>query len=446
MCSKAASGNRTVIELRSLSKKYPIYARPSHKLLELLTLRRRSFHREFWALRDIDLEVGAGRTVGVLGPNGSGKSTLLQIVAGILRPNRGICRVSGRVAALLELGAGFDPEFTGRENVFMNGAILGLTRAQMEERLPDILEFAELGDFIDQPVKSYSSGMFMRLGFAVAVHLDPEILLVDEALAVGDLIFQHRCISRIRQLREEGRTILFVSHDLQAVTRFCDSAVLLDGGRKVMEGDPGEVVQAYQEMVFQRERRKAGRQDFVAVPADRSLAAVNTIPHVHRRYGEGGARITGIIVTDQAGGVVNHVKAGDQIEVTISVRAEDNLNDPIIGFTLRDRLGTEVSATNTSYEEVTLPPVSGGQIITAGFRFEVPPLAPGSYSLSPAVSRGNIWEHQIEDWVENAYVLQVEDTGLVYGALRLPCTARYRVQEAEEFPDGWAEESFSDTD
>lgn len=427
------------IQLRHLSKKYPVYDRPSKKLLELLSFHKLQLHNEFWALQDINLHVEQGKALGILGPNGSGKSTLLQIVAGILRPTRGERFVDGKVAALLELGAGFDPEFTGRENVFMNGAILGLTRAEMEERLTDILDFAELGSFIDQPVKTYSSGMFMRLGFSVAIHLDPEILLIDEALAVGDLLFQHRCISRIRQLREEGKTILFVSHDLQAITRFCDEALLLDGGRKVAEGAPADIVQQYQEMIFRRERRRAGQQEYLATPSDGSLAPVNTIPHIHRRYGDGKARIIGIIVTDRQGRVVNEVSSGEELELRITAKFNEDVESPILGFTVRDRLGLEITASNTSYEDVPLPPARGKDVITVSFSFRVPQLTPGSYSISPAVSRGNIWEHEIEDWIENAYILQIRDTGLVYGAMRWQCTARYRLQSAEELPPGWAD-------
>ncbi|MEJ2146223.1 MAG: ABC transporter ATP-binding protein [Acidobacteriota bacterium] len=237
------------IRLWKVSKKYPIYDTPSQKLAEMLTLRRRSFHREFWALEEIDLEVEKGTTLGIIGQNGSGKSTLLQIIAGILRQSRGECVVDGSVAALLELGAGFNPEFSGRENVFMNGAINGIPQEVMRERFDDILAFAEIGEFIDQPVKTYSSGMFVRLAFAVAIHVDPDILLVDEALAVGDMIFQHRCINRIRRLKREGKTILFVTHDLQAVSQFCDRAILLDQGKKRVDSSPEEVVHAYHALV-----------------------------------------------------------------------------------------------------------------------------------------------------------------------------------------------------
>ena len=226
---------------------------------ELLTWGKRQFHREFWALQDIDLEVSSGTTLGVIGQNGSGKSTLLQLVAGILTQTRGDCFVKGTVSALLELGSGFNLEFTGRENVFMGGAIMGLNQRQMENRLDEILAFSEIGNFIDQPVRTYSTGMFMRLAFSVAIHVDPDILLVDEALAVGDLIFQHRCFNRVRRLKAEGKTIVFVSHDLQAVTQFCDRAILLDAGRKIEDGTPGRGSPALPGADF-RARTKSSRQ------------------------------------------------------------------------------------------------------------------------------------------------------------------------------------------
>src|SRR5213593_3964413 len=213
-----------VIRARHLSKKYQIYLRPWDKLVEILRLSRTQLHQEFWALEDVSFEIEPGQTVGIIGQNGSGKSTLLQILAGIMRPTAGDCRVGGKVSALLELGSGFNPEFTGRENVFMNGAILGFDTREMQKRIDAIAHFAEIGDFMEQPVKTYSSGMFMRLAFAVAIHVDPDILLVDEALAVGDLVFQHRCMHRMNRLRENGKTILLVTHDLAAVTKLCDRA------------------------------------------------------------------------------------------------------------------------------------------------------------------------------------------------------------------------------
>lgn len=416
-----------VIDLRHLSKKYPLYSRPGYKLLELILPGRRIFHREFWSLRDVTLQVEAGTTLGIVGQNGSGKSTLLQIVAGILRQTSGECFVRGTVAALLELGAGFNAEFTGRENVFMNGAILGFSRLEMEERLERIIEFAEIGEFLDQPVKTYSSGMFMRLAFAVAIHVDPDILLVDEALAVGDMIFQHRCINRIRQLRREGKTILFVTHDLQAVTRFCDRAVLLDGGRLLEDGKPETVAQRYQALIFERERKAAARgEERLPQDQDNSLPMVDTIPHIHNRYGKKRAEVKGILLQDSDGRVLNEVRAGDEVRLVVSVEFKEAIEFPIVGFTVRDHLGVEITSSNTSYEGNQLPPGAPGERITVGFRFRIPHLRPGSYSISPAVAQGNVWEHTIEDWIDNAYIISIADSGLVYGMMKWEVEAGYR--------------------
>jgi lipopolysaccharide transport system ATP-binding protein len=415
------------IRLWKVSKKYPIYDTPSQKLAEMLTLRRRSFHREFWALEEIDLEVEKGTTLGIIGQNGSGKSTLLQIIAGILRQSRGECVVDGSVAALLELGAGFNPEFSGRENVFMNGAINGIPQEVMRERFDDILAFAEIGEFIDQPVKTYSSGMFVRLAFAVAIHVDPDILLVDEALAVGDMIFQHRCINRIRRLKREGKTILFVTHDLQAVSQFCDRAILLDQGKKRVDSSPEEVVHAYHALVFEREQRQEGSSDaWIAVQEDGALPIVRSIPYVHDRYGEGGAEIIGIIINSPEGRVATDLRAGEQLQVLVSVQFKKPTEHPIVGITIRDRMGQEICATNSAFEGLNLPAAEAGEIMTVGFSWTVPPLRPGSYSISPAVARGNIWEHQIEDWIDNAYIVNIVETGLVYGLMKVPFGVSFR--------------------
>ena len=419
-------GSVPVIHLENLSKKYPIYSSPGHKLLEFLAFRKIRLHREFWALREISLDIHQGDAIGFIGINGSGKSTLLQVVAGILQQNSGICQVRGRIAALLELGAGFNPEFTGRENVYMSGAISGFTKREMEERFSDILEFAEIGDFIDQPVKTYSSGMFVRLAFSVAIHADPDILIVDEALSVGDLIFQHRCINRIRRLQRQGKTILFVTHDLSALTQFCSRAVLLDQGRKVCEGEPEEVANRYRALVFEKESREAGPgTGHIEVDEEKGLPLINTIPYIHNRFGEGGAELLGIILHSANGEVISDVRSGQEVSALLSVRFKEDVEFPIVGLTIRDRLGTEITATNTSYEGTVLPPLQAGTIITVRLRMKIPSLRPGSYSISPGIARGNIWEHEIEDWIDNAYIINVVETELVYGLMKWEFEASY---------------------
>ncbi len=415
-----------VIQVQHLSKKYQIYDRPWDKLREILHLSRKPLHREFWALADISFEVEPGQTLGIIGQNGSGKSTLLQVLAGIMRQTRGDCHVTGKVSALLELGSGFNPEFTGRENVFMNGAILGFDTRQMEERIDAIARFAEIGDFMDQPVKTYSSGMFMRLAFAVAVNVDPDILLVDEALAVGDLIFQHRCMHRMNQLRNTGKTIVLVTHDLGAITKFCDRALLLDGGRLVEDDKPDRVVQKYRALMFERERRyggfergDAGRGESEVRLAFQDMPVVRTIPNIDHRFGSGEATLLGVELLNAQGKPTREAFGGETVVIRISARFDQDLASPIIGYTLRDRMGVELAACNTSYAGRTLRPAGKGQIFTSDFQVLLPHLAPGSYSISPAVAKGDVLRHDMCDWIDNALVFSVQTNQLIYGALRM---------------------------
>jgi ABC-type polysaccharide/polyol phosphate transport system ATPase subunit len=414
----------TVIKVEHLSKKYRIYSRPWDKLRELAGFRSAKLHREFWALDDISFELESGQTLGIIGQNGSGKSTLAQILAGIMAQTRGDCFVSGKVSALLELGSGFNPEFTGRENVFMNGAILGLDTREMEERFDQVAAFAEIGSFMDQPVKTYSSGMFMRLAFAVAVNVDPDILLVDEALAVGDLIFQHRCIHRMNQLRETGKTIVFVTHDLDAITKFCDRAVLLDSGRLLEDGKPDSVVQKYRALIFERERTYGGFDGSggpgIAQPVSRKkMPVARTIPNVDHRFGNGEAELLGIELLDESGRSTTQVTGGKPATIRISIQCKKDIDQPIVGYTLRDRLGVEMSGCNTSYVGQPLPPAKEGQIITSDFCIKLPNLAPGSYSISPAVAKGSVQRHDMCDWIDNALVFTLGSQSLIYGVMQM---------------------------
>jgi len=419
-----------VIKVRNLSKKYVIYDRPWDKLREILGLSEEPLHREFWALEDISFEVDSGATLGIIGQNGSGKSTLLQLLAGIMRQTRGDCWVTGKVSALLELGSGFNPEFTGRENVFMNGAILGLDKRRMQHRFDAIARFAEIGDFMEQPVKTYSSGMFMRLAFAVAVYVDPDILLVDEALAVGDLIFQHRCMHRMNQLRDSGKTTILVTHDLGAVTKFCDRALLLDGGRLIEDGNPELVVQKYRALIFERERSYARSSPSEAsaspVPeggvfftSDEEMPMVNTIPNIDHRFGSGEATILGLELLDERGRPIREVLGGQRVLVRLSAQLNHDIDAPILGYTIRDRMGVEISACNTSYAGKGLPPLSKGGRITSDFHVRMPQLAAGSYSLSPAVARGSLAQHDMCDWIDNALIFSLQSEQMIYGMFKM---------------------------
>ncbi len=430
-----------IIRVRHLSKKYAIYSRPWDKLIELTGLTREPRHREFWALQDVSFELEPGRTLGIIGQNGSGKSTLLQLIAGIMKQTRGDCHVEGKVAALLELGSGFNPEFTGRENVFMNGAILGLDSREMRKRFDAVARFAEIGDFMDRPVKTYSSGMFMRLAFAVAVNVDPDILLVDEALAVGDLIFQHRCMHRMNRLREQGRTILLVTHDLGAITRFCDRALLLDRGRLIEDGPPDVVVQKYRALIFQRERdygqdpgEATGFAAAAGVAFGGNIPVVRAIPNIDHRFGSGEAGILGVDLLDEQGRPVREVFGGQRVTVRISVQFRQAVAAPILGYTVRDRLGVEISACNTSFAGQSLPPARPGQIITSDFRIELPHMAAGSYSISPAVASGSVLRHDMCDWIDNALVFSLQSRSLIYGLLKMNVDVSSYISDNDDSP------------
>ena len=245
-----------VLALKNVSKKFPIYDSPLQRLREVAHWKRKKFHREFWALRDITLDLEAGTTLGVLGQNGSGKTTILQLMAGIMAPTRGEIEIRGRVATILELGAGFNPEFTGRNNVFLSGLIYGMSPGEIRGKLDEIIAFAEIGEFIDQPVKTYSNGMYVRLAFAVAVTLDPDILLIDEILAVGDSYFQHKCVRKIRDFQEEGKTLVYVTHDAEAVRNICHQAMILDYSRLLARGEPGPIAAQYLALIDSRERER----------------------------------------------------------------------------------------------------------------------------------------------------------------------------------------------
>jgi len=419
-----------VIKVQHLSKSYRIYKRNWDKLREAIGLGSGKLHREFWALDDVSFELESGHTMGIIGQNGSGKSTLLQILAGIMFQTRGDCFVNGRISALLELGSGFNPEFTGRENVFMNGAILGLDSRQMQKRFDTIAAFAEIGGFMDQPVKTYSSGMYLRLAFAVAVNVDPDILFVDEALSVGDLIFQHRCMHRMNHLRNSGKTIILVTHDLDAVTKFCDCALLLDKGRLLEQGKPDEVVQKYRALIFERERRYGGYDGSVETPESSNIVkslsempVARSISNVDHRFGNGEAELLGVELLDGSGKITSEAVGGQEVTIRVSAKFRQDVDTPILGYTLRDRLGVEMSGCNTSYALRPLPSARKDQIITSDFRVTLPYLAPGSYSISPAVAKGSIERHDMCDWIDNALVFTLRSESQVYGVMRMEVEA-----------------------
>jgi ABC-type polysaccharide/polyol phosphate transport system ATPase subunit len=428
------------VEFQGVSKSYAIYSSPGDRLKELISLNRLKRHRDFWALDDISFEVKRGETFCVVGQNGSGKSTLLQMVAGILAPTRGVVAVNGRVSALLELGAGFNPEFSGRDNVYLNGSILGLTTRQIDQRYGDIENFAEIGDFIDQPVKTYSSGMVVRLAFAVAINVDPEILLVDEALAVGDIYFRQRCMRKVHELRGRGITILFVSHAVSDVKAIGDRALWLDRGRLVEIGEPDRVVAKYLAAMVEKDstyliRKSEADEKRPGGPAVHAPEIVETIPNIDHRYGDGRAEILGIAVMDEQGRNLSVLEPSSRIVVRISARASQDVPLPIVGFMLRNQLGMDFSGTNTAREGYALAPMSAGDTITVDFHVDIPELYPASFSFSPAIADGTLMGYQMCDWIDNALALQMgRSEGQVYGYMHLTCRVEVnaRIQVGRE--------------
>ena len=390
--------SETRILVEGVSKCYQVYDKPHHRLLQGLARGRRNFHREFWALRDVSLSVSAGETVGIVGRNGSGKSTLLQIIAGTLTPTTGQARVDGRVAALLELGSGFNPEFTGRENVALNAALLGISNDEIAAKFDEIAAFADIGEFIDQPVKTYSSGMMVRLAFAVQAQLEPEVLIVDEALAVGDAKFQAKCFDRLKKLRDNGTAILFVSHDSEQIVRHCAAALLLDGGRSVTSGAPRMVVNRYLDLLFGREKRQSDEVAAVdEAPNGNASGRVNLTEDVmssrrgyneyEYRWGDGAATITDFWYSANGVEFAPTVDSGGRLDLQFGIRFNAALVRPIFGFTVKTKDGVTVYGTNSELKgDDTIRETLDGQKtceVRLGFPCRLPP---GDYFLSVGIA------------------------------------------------------------
>ena len=402
------------LRVEKVSKQYRIYERPGDRLKESLTrgwLRR---HREFWALRDVTFEIEAGTTVGIVGPNGCGKSTLLQIISGTLAPTHGDVWHEGRIAALLELGAGFDPEFTGVENVYMNASLLGLSRRETETLFPAIERFAEIGPFLYQPVKTYSSGMYVRLAFAIAASVEPDILIIDEALAVGDAVFQHRCLRRINELHERGATVLFVSHDMAAVRALCSRAILLKAGSIIADGQPADVLNLYQKIIMEREQAYEAETSTMTSEAAQPEESLPPVNYTYR-HGDRSAEIIGAELTDAAHARMEIVESGEPLTLRVLVRFNHDLDDPVIGFLLRNSHGIHAYGTNTKEQQIEFGSVRTGDVIEVVFAFDCW-LGIDQYTISLAVHSR---DGQAFDWLDAALFLRVTNPTLTEGVANL---------------------------
>lgn len=443
--------SEVLIEAAGLGKAYSLSADPRALVRQALFGHPADDESRFWAVRGVDLEIRRGESLGVVGRNGSGKSTLLQCIAGTVTPSAGSLRVEGRVAALLELGASFHPDFTGRENVQLTGALLGLGRREIAARFAAIEQFAGIGRYIDQPVRHYSSGMYARLAFAVHAHADPDILIVDEALSVGDGSFRQRCLRFFDAFRKRG-ALLFVSHDLGAVMRFCDRALWLDRGRPRRIGPSREVCEHYAALPARRTqeggdgRNRGGRGNWRLPPpppleADfreasgarpRSRIEIFALDPEAPWHGHGGARIED--VGFYAAGTQNRLAeaaGGEEVELRIACRAERLVTQPIVGFILRDRLGQNVLGDNTYLAHEHAPVrVLPGQAFTGAFRFQLPWLAAGAYTLAPSIIEGTQEDHIHLHWIEEAVVLRVTASAVSRSVVGVPMT-EIRMERAE---------------
>ncbi len=364
------------IQVKHLDKMYKLYNKPSDRLRETLGLKVPV--KEHYALRDVSFDVKRGETVGIIGTNGSGKSTILKIITGVLNPTAGEVTVDGRISALLELGAGFNPEYSGVENVYLNGTMMGFSKEEIDGRLQDILDFADIGDFVYQPVKSYSSGMFVRLAFAVAINIDPEILIVDEALSVGDVFFQAKCYRKFEDFKAMGKTILFVSHDLSSIARYCDRVILLNKGVKLNEGTPKKMVDMYKQLLVGQDPEKAEKEKKKQKESWSRQFQVN--PNM-LEYGSRLAEIVDFAVLDEKGLCTNTIEKGSGFQIKMKVAFRENIQDPILAYTFKDIKGTEITGTNTLFEKVPVEHSQAGDSCTVTFTQEMY-LQGGEYLLS----------------------------------------------------------------
>ena len=414
----------TIIRVENLSKIYKIYAQPRDRLKEIFALGRKNYHRAFCALQDISFTIEAGDRLAIIGENGSGKSTLLKIITGVIKPTSGVVHKpeSKRISALLELGAGFDSDFTGRANVYMNGALQGFTREQMQQRMPVIEDFAEIGDFIDQQVKTYSSGMQVRLAFAAAINVDPDILIVDEALAVGDIFFQAKCMQRMQAMIANGITLLLVTHDMSAVKSICNKAILLENGKITQMGTAGEVGDYYLRQIFAKKNRKlresANRQSTTATAAAsgssdfeillETRSPVNWGSHV-TRFGSAEAQILDVKLLDHKHRIAAKLEFREEFYLQIAVQLHKALPTFCVGYNIKDMKGIEIIGTTTSVEKVQLPAVQAGEVLVVEFHSRNI-LTPGHYSISIAVEEiiDYNFQHIVLDALDNAVIFEIQ--------------------------------------
>ena len=371
--------NDYAIRVENISKVYKLYSRNIDRLKDSLNLGKGKY-KEHYALNNLSFDIKKGECVGIIGTNGAGKSTILKIITGVLSPTQGKVEIDGRISALLELGAGFNMEYTGVENIYLNGTMMGFSREEVDSRMQSILEFADIGEYVNQPVKTYSSGMFVRLAFAVAINIDPEILIVDEALSVGDVFFQSKCYKKFEEFKEAGKTIIFVSHDLSSIQKYCDRAILLDKGSKIGEGKPSEIIDMYKRAVvgmLEDEAEEEKEQD--------KAQPIPLNPDV-QEYGDRLIEITGFSIIDNTGKATTTLIKGDAFTIQVKITSHIETSDPIVAFTIKDPKGTDITGTNTMFEGINVGNMSVGDERTISFKQNLD-IQGGQYILSLGCTR-----------------------------------------------------------
>lgn len=370
------------ISVDHVSKVYKLYDRNRDRLKEALHIGRNINSHEHYALNDVSINVYRGETVGIIGTNGSGKSTILKIITGVLNPTAGNLNINGRISALLELGAGFNMEYTGIENIYLNGTMIGFSEKEIDEKLQDILEFADIGDFVNQKVKTYSSGMFVRLAFAVAINIDPEILIVDEALSVGDVFFQNKCYRKFEDFKKQGKTILFVSHDLGSISKYCDRVILLEKGKKIAEGEPKEIIDMYKKVLVGQlgKETASGKGEETAREGSKWKNQMQLNPKFDE-YGSGLAKFEDFCAFDNTGAITNTIIKGEEFTVRVRVKFYESIQDPIFALSFKNMQGTEITGTNTMFEKITTGNPKAGESYTVTFTQNMS-LQGGEYLIS----------------------------------------------------------------
>ena len=393
------------IVVKDVTKIYKLYDKPIDRLKEALHPLHKEYHKKFFALNNISFEVKKGETVGIIGTNGSGKSTILKIITGVLSPTTGSVEVVGTISALLELGAGFNMDYTGIENIYMNGTMMGFSKKEMDEKLDEILSFADIGDFVYQPVKTYSSGMFVRLAFALAINVEPEILIVDEALSVGDVFFQSKCYQRMEEIRKKGTTILMVTHDMGSIIKYCDKVVLLNKGNFVAEGTAGHMVDLYKKILANQmdslEEELQEMNDFSGNQTEKPKKTVEglmkdklTINANRTEYGDGRAEIYDLGLFDERGNLTNLLLKGELFTIKEKIRFHTDIQSPIFTYTIKDKKGTDLTGTNTMFEGTEIQPVKNGDEYEVSFTQKMN-LQGGEYLLSMSCTGFEQGEHVV---------------------------------------------------